>query len=45
MLHSLVTEFSVGDALKTYKSVLIGECAVGFNGTWKDLRLFFFFCQ
>jgi len=43
MLHSLVTEFSVGDVFKQYKSVLKGECIVGFNGTWRELRLFFFF--
>jgi hypothetical protein len=41
MLHSFVTEFTVGDTLKQYKSVLKGECTVGFNGTWRDLRLFF----
>jgi hypothetical protein len=45
MLHSLVTEFSVGDVFKQYRSVLKGECIVGFNGTWRDLRLLSLFSR
>jgi hypothetical protein len=41
MLHSLVTELSICDALKQYQSVLKGECTVGFNGTWRDFKHFF----
>jgi hypothetical protein len=39
MLHSLVTEFSVGDALKQYKPVLKGDLME--HGEIWD----FFFCQ